>query len=88
MFTLELRDRQRRVLDLRATRLLMITNISDQPVHIRVMGRCEGGWAPVSGDVLLPPSRRWWRRRSEIMHHNATVEAHGRPGVPLVRVDF
>lgn len=88
MFTLELRDRERRVLDLRATRRLVVTNVSGGPVRIQVHGRCEGGWAEVSGEVWLPPRRRWWRRRSEIEHCNATVQAHGPPGIPLVRVDF
>ena len=88
MFALELRDGERRVLDLRATRLLVVTNISDRAVRIAVHGRCEGEWVCVSGDVWLPPRRRWWRRRSEIVHDNATVHAHGPAGVPLVRVEF
>jgi hypothetical protein len=88
MFTLRLGDGERRVLDLRATRRLAVTNVSQAPIRICVMGRAEGGWVPVSGDVWLPPRRRWWRCRNEIEHHNATVEAHGSPGVTLARVDF
>lgn len=88
MFTLELRDGERRVLDLRATGRLVVSNISGRPVRIRVERRARAGWEPVSGEVLLPPCRRWWRCMKEIGSHNAVVGVHGEPGVPLIRVRY
>jgi hypothetical protein len=88
MFTLELRDGERRVLDLRASRRLVVTNVSDWPVAIVVERRAQGGWATVSGEVLLPPRRRWWGCASEIGNGNAVVGVHGNAGVPLVRVSY
>lgn len=88
MFTLQLRDGERRVLDLRATRRLVVTNISDRPVSIQVERRARAGWEAASGEVLLPPRRRWWRCIKEIGSHNAVVGVHGEPGVPLVRVSY
>lgn len=88
MFTLELKAGERRVLDLRASRRLVITSVSDAPVRLRVERRCPGGWAPVSGDVLLQPGRRWRGFAHELGNGNARVSVDGGAGAPLVRVHF
>ena len=88
MFTVELRDGERRVLDLRASRRLVVTNVSGWPVTLVVQRRARGGWAPVSGEVVLPPRRRWWGRADEVGTDNAMVGVHGNAGVPLVRVSY
>lgn len=88
MFTLELKDGERRVLDLRGSRRMVITNVSDAPVRLQVKRRRPDGWAPVSGDVLLQPGRRWRGFARETGNGNAVVGVEGSAGVPLVRVHF
>lgn len=88
MFTLEMKDGERRVLDLRASRRMVITNVSDAPVRVRVERRARGGWIPVSGEVLLQPGRRWRAPARDTGNDNAVVAVDGSAGVPLVRVSF
>jgi hypothetical protein len=88
MFTLLLRHGEKRVIDIRASRRVVVTSVAAVPVRVRIEHRGGGGWVPLGSDLLLRPGARWSRAKEGIPGDNLAVGVDGAPGADAVRVCF
>ena len=83
-----LRCGEKRVMDIRASRQVTLTNTGPVPVRVRLSRRGGPGWVPFGPDVHLDPGACWSRDAAEIRWPNLGVEVVCSTPPEAVRVGF
>lgn len=79
---------EKRVLDVRASPRVTITNGAPVPVRLRLSRRSGPAWVPLCAEVHLEPGACWSRAAAEIRVPNLVVEVVCCTPPEAVRVSF